>query len=67
MDSLEDLLAPNPRIRVGRAGQPDPDGRCVLYWMQRAQRGVDNPALNLAIAVGNTLALPVLTVFRADA
>jgi deoxyribodipyrimidine photo-lyase len=31
--------------------------------MQRAQRGVDNPALNLAIELGNALRLPVLTVF----
>jgi deoxyribodipyrimidine photo-lyase len=31
--------------------------------MQRAQRGRDNPALNLAIDVGNALRLPVLAVF----
>jgi deoxyribodipyrimidine photo-lyase len=31
--------------------------------MQRAQRGVDNPALNMAIAVGNVLGLPVLAAF----
>lgn len=35
----------------------------MLYWMQRAQRGRDNAALNLAIALGNALNLPVLTVF----
>ncbi len=43
-----------------RAGTPLKDGRCVVYWMQRAQRGVDNPALDLAIALGNELGLPVL-------
>ncbi len=31
--------------------------------MQRAQRGVDNPALNLAIDVANALGLPVLAIF----
>ncbi len=35
----------------------------MIYWMQRSQRGVNNPALNLAIAVGNALGVPVLTVF----
>src|SRR6186713_1055325 len=50
----------NPRVRVSRAGSPDPDGRCVVYWMQRAQRAVDNPALDVAIAAGNALDLPVV-------
>ena len=49
----------DPRVRVRRAGLPDPDGRCVVYWMQRAQRAVDNPALDVAIAAGNALGLPV--------
>jgi deoxyribodipyrimidine photo-lyase len=31
--------------------------------MQRAQRGLDNPALNLAVALGNALERPVLAVF----
>jgi deoxyribodipyrimidine photo-lyase len=53
----------DPRVRVARPGQPDPAGRCVLYWMQRAQRGLDNPALDHAIDVGNALKLPVLAVF----
>jgi deoxyribodipyrimidine photo-lyase len=35
--------------------------------MQRAQRGIDNPALNLAIDAGNALRLPVLTVFALTA
>ena len=63
MADLATLLAPNPRVRVLRPGDPDPEGRCVLYWMQRAQRSLDNPALNLAIAIGNTLKLPVMAVF----
>ncbi len=63
MARLPTLLQPHPRVRVLRDGEPDPDGRCVLYWMQRSQRGRDNAALNLAIALGNALGKPVLTVF----
>lgn len=51
------------RFRVLRPGEPDSTGRCILYWMQRAQRGRDNPALNLAIELGNQRKLPVLAVF----
>jgi deoxyribodipyrimidine photo-lyase len=60
---LDHLFAPDPRIRTLRTGEPDPDGRSVVYWMQRAQRGVDNPALDHAIEIGNALKLPVLAVF----
>lgn len=63
MASLERLLEPHPRVRVLREGPPDPQGRCVVYWMQRAQRGRDNPALDLAVALGNTLGQPVAVVF----
>src|SRR5687767_384257 len=63
MASLEAIWKPHPRVRVVRVGDPDPAGRCVFYWMQRAQRGRDNAALNLAIALGNALKLPVLTAF----
>lgn len=63
MARLESLLKPHPRVRVLRPGDVDPDGRCVLYWMQRSQRGRENAALNLAIALGNALNLPVLVGF----
>jgi len=63
MTDLATLLHPDPRVRVLRPGLPDPDERCVVYWMQRAQRGTDNPALNLAIELGNALRQPVLAVF----
>ena len=55
-----DRLREDPRVRVRREGPPDPDGRCVLYWMQRAQRGGDNAALDLAILAANELRLPVV-------
>jgi deoxyribodipyrimidine photo-lyase len=57
-------LAQDPRVTVRRGGAPGL-GRCVVYWMQRAQRGRDNHALNMAIAVGNALDLPVVAYFAA--
>jgi deoxyribodipyrimidine photo-lyase len=62
LTALEKLLT-NPRITVRRSGTPDPDGRKVVYWMQRAQRGVDNPALDVAIEAANELRRPVTVFF----
>jgi deoxyribodipyrimidine photo-lyase len=56
-------LSDDPRVTVRTRGPADPDGTCVVYWMQRAQRAVDNPALDLAIAVGNELGKPVVVFF----
>jgi deoxyribodipyrimidine photo-lyase len=50
----------DPRVTVRRPGPANPDGRAILYWMQRAQRGADNPALDLAIEWGNRLGKPVV-------
>jgi len=63
--SLPDLdkLAQQPRVRVRRAGALRRDGKCVVYWMQRAMRIVDNPALDVAIEAGNLLGLPVVVFF----
>ena len=58
-----EALAVDPRVRVRRSGPPDPDGRCVVYWMQRAQRAADNPALDVAIEAGNALKTPVVVFF----
>ena len=57
-------LVEQPRVQVRRNGVPLKDGRCVVYWMQRAQRIVDNPALDLAIEAANLLALPVVVYFQ---
>jgi deoxyribodipyrimidine photo-lyase len=57
-------LAVRPRVLVRRDGQPRDDGRCVVYWMQRAVRIVDNPALDVAIEAGNLLGLPVVVYFQ---
>jgi deoxyribodipyrimidine photo-lyase len=59
MHDLSELTG-DPRVTIRRGGPVDPDGRAVVYWMQRAQRGRDNPALDTAIAAGNRLGKPVV-------
>ncbi|GER88583.1 deoxyribodipyrimidine photo-lyase [Dictyobacter vulcani] len=51
------------RVQVWHAGTCTEPAQCVLYWMQRAQRGRENHALNTAIILGNILHLPVVTLF----
>src|ERR1019366_5075910 len=57
------LLAAEPRVLVRQGGGPRKGGRCVVYWMQRAMRILDNPALNVAIEAANLLGLPVVVFF----
>ncbi|MGB0124186.1 MAG: hypothetical protein WA419_13465 [Silvibacterium sp.] len=40
-------LAADPRVTVRREGAALEGGKCILYWMQRAERSLDNPAVNL--------------------
>ena len=63
MTAFEQLTS-DPRVTALRAGVPDAAGRCVVYWMQRAQRAADNPALNVAIDAANALEQPLLVFFR---
>ena len=58
---LEELVR-HARVRVRKAGQPNPQGRAVVYWMQRAQRAADNPALDIAIHAANILDKPVVVL-----
>jgi deoxyribodipyrimidine photo-lyase len=58
-----DILSSDPRVTIRRLGMPDPNGRCVVYWMQRAQRALDNSALDLAVNVANALRQPVVIFF----
>lgn len=58
-------IAGTPRVHIRRRGVPASDAKCVVYWMQRAERGVDNPALDCAIEVANGLGLPVVAFFSA--
>ena len=57
MDELS-RLASNARVTIRRSGVPDPDGQCIVYWMQRAQRALDNPALETAVKAANILGKP---------
>ncbi|MDR3793259.1 MAG: deoxyribodipyrimidine photo-lyase [Terracidiphilus sp.] len=41
-----------------------PGAKCVVYWMQRAMRAKDNPALDVVIEAGNLLGLPVVIYFQ---
>jgi deoxyribodipyrimidine photo-lyase len=59
MSEIEQILG-DERITVRKPGLPDSEGRCVVYWMQRAQRAAGNPALDVAVRVANLLAKPVV-------
>ena len=59
MDSLT-KLSNDARVTIRTQGAPDSEGACVVYWMQRAHRGVDNPALDVAVGVANALKKPVV-------
>jgi deoxyribodipyrimidine photo-lyase len=62
MRNLEELTK-DAHVTVRRGGPPDPEGSCVVYWMQRAQRALDNPALNVAIEAANILRKPAVAFF----
>lgn len=53
-------LSLDPRVTVRKLRAPNPEGKCVVYWMQRAQRVLDNPALDVAVEIGNELGKPVV-------
>jgi len=57
-------LAHQPRVLVRNSLAPRKGGKCVVYWMQRAMRIVDNPTLDVAIEAGNLLGLPVVVYFQ---
>lgn len=62
MDELQ-KLADDPRVNVRRKAAPDPYGKCVVYWMQRSQRALDNPALEIAVQAANILGKPCVVFF----
>jgi deoxyribodipyrimidine photo-lyase len=57
-------IVTHKKTTARRGGDPDPDGNCVVYWMQRAQRALDNAALTAAIEAGNLLGKPVVAYFQ---
>jgi deoxyribodipyrimidine photo-lyase len=60
--SLQELTG-NPRITIRNREPLRPGGKCVVYWMQRAQRVQENPALDAAIEIANALDLPAVLYF----
>lgn len=58
MKNLETLTS-DPRVTIRRAGTVS-GGKCVVYWMQRSQRALDNPALDVAVEAANILHQPVV-------
>src|ERR1041384_3061945 len=63
MNELE-AIEFNSRVTRRRNGEVNRGGACVVYWMQRSQRAYDNPALDIAIRIGNLLRKPVVVFFR---
>ncbi len=64
MKTLQNIVEKlGARVALRRGGDPDSRGKCVVHWMQRAQRSWDNHALDVAVEVGNALNLPVVTFF----
>ena len=56
--------ADEPRVRVRRKGALLKNAKCVVYWMQRAMRITDNPAVDVAVDAANVLGLPVVIYFQ---
>ncbi|HSA93325.1 MAG TPA: deoxyribodipyrimidine photo-lyase [Terriglobales bacterium] len=56
-------MSEKARVTVRRPGPPDVEGNCIVYWMQRSQRAVDNPALDVAVRLGSELSKPVVVFF----
>ncbi len=67
MKSIEGFLADTPveasRLRFFPSRGGREGGDYVLFWMQKSQRSLDNPALDLAMHLANHLSLPLLCVF----
>ncbi len=64
MSAIDAILASyKDRVTIRRPCPAAPEGRCVVYWMQRAQRAHDNSALDLAVDLANALGLPVVVFF----
>lgn len=64
MPGISQWCADDPRVEVLRDGEPAADGaRCVLLWIQRAQRAHANPSINVAIELARELDLPVVAAF----
>jgi deoxyribodipyrimidine photo-lyase len=59
-DRENDFDPMQKRIVILRHGEPSPNARYVLYWMQIHRRAHQNQALNFAITQANKLNLPLV-------
>ncbi|RPJ84727.1 MAG: deoxyribodipyrimidine photolyase [Acidobacteria bacterium] len=59
-----DRLSSDPRVTVRRPGTPEAARGPVVYWMQRAARPDDNPALDTAVGAANELGTAVVAIFN---
>ncbi|MCW2959707.1 MAG: phrA [Thermoleophilia bacterium] len=59
-----DACAPERLLAWNDVATHAADGRSVVYWMARAQRGSHNLALDCAVAAARALDLPLVVVFR---
>ncbi|MCX7415184.1 MAG: hypothetical protein NTY25_01650, partial [Planctomycetia bacterium] len=58
LDALPAHLAERTWLRA--IGRPDHTGRYVLYWTHHALRADENPALDVAMLLAETLELPLI-------
>jgi deoxyribodipyrimidine photo-lyase len=63
MLDITTFFSKNEYVTIYQPRICNPERKYVLYWMQRAQRGYQNAALNAAIVLGNALDLPIIVVF----
>jgi deoxyribodipyrimidine photo-lyase len=57
------FLTGDARVRIRNERPLAAEGRAVVYWMQRAQRAQDNPALDVAVRAANELGKPLVVFF----
>lgn len=62
MNAIE-KIGSDDRTTTRNVAALNTEGKCVVYWMQHAQRAEDNPALDTAIRIGNELGKPVVAFF----
>jgi hypothetical protein len=55
---MNQTTQPDDRVTMGKSATPDARDQCVVYRMQRARRGGDDPvpdrAIGVAIALNQT-------------
>lgn len=80
-ESMSKKLSPEPDLPIGLEDVPNHlreritrrnkkpmkrEGSCVVYWMQRSQRAIGNPAFDVAAHVANALKKPMVVFFCLD-